>query len=489
MNRISRLACLSVLPLAAFAAPDASLVPADAKWMVYADFSTLRNSVLGKEVIANVEKEFAASESPIVPNLPKILATIGSATAYGTSFSDKPEEMDGTLVVQGTADLRKIVDGLLAAQTELNPEHIVDLSKDYGFSAYGFKAGPPPRKPAMKEGEAEKPTEAPKAAKKDSAPRDPNKIELIIALPAKPENVVLVGRSKALISRARDLASGSGASLAKSNASPLKRFLTSGDDAYLFAATIKPDNKAVAEAGTHGTEGRILQMANAGSLSVGEHAAEAYAHLEVVASSDAMADKLMKIMQGLTATISLMETNDRQLGEFLNAATVNRDGDKVVVNLAYPSARLVQMGNNFRSMSAPLASRPPQAPATNGRSVATWKGEAYAAPADPGSNTERSHVIDNVVLKTGSTITLGRSLNGARYSRFTKVEIAPVGGGSPLAFSSFNQMGGRNPAASFEFPGADGTYTLKVTTLVGDPEGKIDYALSVRDPRPAADAR
>lgn len=480
MNRISRLFLLStvtLLPFAAFAGPNPAIVPADAKWMVYADFAAMRSSTLGKELVALVEKEMAGTEAPVIPNLQKILTTVGSATAYGTNFSDKPEEMDGILVVQGTPDLRKIAESLLISQNIASPEHVVELNAEFGYPAYGIKSGPPP-KPAKKDGEDEKAEDAPKVAKKATAPRDPNKIELIIAFPPKPDNIILISRAKALINRAKDLANGTGASLAKNNASPLKRFLTGVDDAHLFVATLKPDNKVFPEAGA---QGRILQMATSGSLSIGEHGPETYAHLEVIASSENNADKMFKIMQGLTATMSLMETNDRQLGEFLNAATTNRDGDKVVMNLAYPSARLVQMANNFKSINPPQANRPPQGPYVSGKAVAKWNGAAYAAPADAATNVERSHVIENVELKAGSTITLARSLNGARYSRFLKVEAAPVGGGNPLTFTSFSQASGRN-AASFEFP-MDGTYNLKVVTQVGDPEGKVEYACSVRDPR------
>jgi hypothetical protein len=490
MNRFPRLLGLCALPLlpftAAFAAPNPAIVASDAKWVVYADFNVLRNSVLGKELIATFEKQMTGTDAPIIPNLPKILTTIGSATAYGSNFSEKAEEMDGTLVVQGTSDLRKIADGLLAAQTVAEPAHFVDLTSEYGFSAYGIKAGPPPpARPPVKSGanadkEGETSTPAPKKA---AAPHDPNKIELIVAFPTKPDNIIIVSRAKAQINRARELALGNGASLAKNNAAALKRFFATADDAYLFAATLKPDNNSFPD---DGTQGRILKMANSGSVAIGEHAAEAYAHLEMIAASDAMADKLMKIVQGLAATVSLMETNDRQLGEFLNAASVTRDGDKVILNLSYPSARLIQMANNFHTGSQPpQQNRGPQGPVIVGTPVDKWKGEPYPAPANGAANVDASHVVENVELKTGSTVTLARVLNGARFAKFVSVEITPSAGGAPLTWKSFNPAGPRGNASAFEFVGADGTYNLKVSYLVGDPEGKAEYAVSVREPRPS----
>src|SRR5205085_12367544 len=97
--------------------------------------------------------------------------------------------------------------------------------------------------------------------------------------------------------------------------------------------------------------------------------------------------------------------------------------------------------------------------------------------------------IQNVSLKTGSTIIMSRVLNGARLARFTRVDVTPVQGGSPLVFKSWVPAGPRGSAVSFEFPGADGTYNLNVVCSVGDPEGNAEYAVSVRDPRPAPGAK
>jgi hypothetical protein len=488
MQNLSRFifCAVSLLPLAASAAPNPAIVSADAKWMVYADFNVLRNSTLGKEMIAMAEKEVGTSDSPVIPNVQKILTTVGSVTAYGSNFSEKPDEMDGTLVAQGTPDLRKIAESILLTQTIAMPEQFVEI-KDLGFPAYGVKQGPSPAPRAPKDG-ANAPKEGatePKAnAKTAATPRDPNKIEVVIAFP--PEGTVIVSKSKAQITRARDLFNGKGASLAKSS-SPLKRFATAANDAYLFAASETPPEKMFP---TDAPPARIFKMAKAGSLALGEHAAEAYAHVELVAADDAMADKLMKILQGMTAIISMTETNDRQLGEFLNAANVSREGDMVTLNLSYPSARLLQMVANYHNSGQPQ-SRGPQGPFVQGRAVEKWHGSTYAPPADGAANVEQSHAIANVELKSGATITVARNLNGARFARFMRVEIAPAAGGAPLVFKSTGWMpaGPRGSASSFEFPGADGTYNLNVVSLVGDPEAKSEYALSVRDPRPAPAAK
>ncbi len=488
MKTISRLLLLS-LPLASAwplqAAFNPAIVPADAKWVLYADLNVLRNSTLGKEIVATAEKELGKSDAPVIPNIEKILTTIGSATAYGSVFTNNPDAMDGALVVQGTADLRKIAESLLLSQTIASPEHVVEIT-DLGFPAYGIKSGPAPA-PAAKKDDGK--DGAPPVVKKSSTPatpRDPNKIEIIVAFP--PENAIFVSRSRDQIVKARDLFAGKGASLAKSANSPLKAFMHAADDSYLFGASITPPDKMFP---TDAPQARVLKMASAGSIALGEHAAEAYAHAELLASSDDMADKLMKILQGMTAVISLTEANDKQLGEFLNAATVLRDGDRVILNLSYPSARLIQMAQNYRTPTErPTGNRNPGPQLVFGKSVGEWSATPYAADPAKSPNIESSHVVENVSLVNGSIITLARNPNGAAWSRYTRVEVVPSHGGAPLVFkaSGMQPAGPRNSAIMFEFPGVDGTYNLNVVYSANDPEGKTKYVVSVREPRPAPPA-
>jgi hypothetical protein len=97
--------------------------------------------------------------------------------------------------------------------------------------------------------------------------------------------------------------------------------------------------------------------------------------------------------------------------------------------------------------------------------------------------------IERVELKNGSLITLGRQINGGRNVRFDRVEISSEAGGSPLVFRpEFMKVPpGRGNLAQFQFPGADGLYTLKVA-YYNDPTGNVKFAVSVQDltPRPAS---
>ena len=101
------------------------------------------------------------------------------------------------------------------------------------------------------------------------------------------------------------------------------------------------------------------------------------------------------------------------------------------------------------------------------------------------SGSVAGRTIENIALKNGTTITLGKSNVRSGNARFERVEITPAGGGAALVFNAamLRTGGPRGNWQYFAFPGADGAYTLKVT-YKNDSSGESTYAVSIRDPRP-----
>lgn len=484
---------LSVTRLAAAVNP--AIVAADAKWLIHADLNALRASTVGKELVTLIESnvQIPVDDGKVGLNAQKVLATIGNVTAYGAEIATDPSKVDGTLVIQGTADLRKIAESVLLQLNLAQPENVVEIT-DLPFPAYAIKDSP--RKAAAakdaKEGAKESSEMrelATTKAGKNAKSAEP--LEVFIAFP--PEPIVLVSKSKPQIVKARDVFRGSAPSLAKASGSPLAKFVQASGGAYLFAASTVPAEKFFPD---DGPQARIVKMANAGSLALGERgdstAAYTFAHAELIASSDQMAEKLMKILQGMTAMLSLAETSDKQLAEFLNSTAVNRNGDIVTLDLSYSSTRLVAMIKGLQQRQQPTpqdraAQRTAQM--VNGKALAEWTAEAGPANPEGSPAPLTSRAIENVELKSGTLLTLARLSNGGKSVRYDRIEIAPAGGGSPLVFRSgfLRNAGPRGNWQQFEFPGADGTYTLKVF-YVNDPEGKATFAISAKDPKaPAAD--
>lgn len=461
MKKLLRALCFSAAGLNAAVSSHAALNPAhvsaDARWIVHLDFDALRAGTVGQELVTAIEKAQAGGLGDMIKiDVAKTLKTIGTVTAYGTNLSSDPKTIDGALIVQGTGELRKIAESLLLQGTIAEPKVFSEVT-DLPFPAYAISD--------------------PKAKSEDQA-------HLMIAFP--PEPVMIVCKSKAQLLRARDVIRGAAPSLAKTPGSPLARFTARTEGAYLFAASVVPAENVFPQ---NAPQTRMLQLANAGAVSLGERGENTFLHAELLASSGQNAEKLTKILQGMTAALALAETMDKQLAEFINATTVARSGDAVTLDLAYSSARLATMAKSLQQTAEkPAASK--SAPIVSGRTVAEWNSVASAEPDTASANASASRTIENVELKNGATITLGWRLNGGRGARYQRVEITPAQGGAPLVFQS-EMIRARSDRGAFiapiQFPGADGTYTLNVT-YSNDPSGKAVYAVSVRDPRPAAES-
>jgi hypothetical protein len=438
-----------IVTLPAMAAYNPGIVAADARWVVHGDFDALRASALGKEVANLVAKAQSEATGGIIGlDIQKVLATVGSVTAYGTNFSKEPNSLDGALIARGTPDLRKIVESAMLQGTIAEPQVFVEVS-DLPFPAYAITD--------------------PKAAENA-------RTQLVVAFP--PEPVIIISKSKAQVLKARDVFRGSAPSLQKSAESPLSRLTAKSADAYFFAATVVPAENVFPQ---NAPQTRMLQLASSGSIAIGEEGPNTFAHAELVASSAANAEKLVKILQGLTAMFSLAESNDKQLAEFLNATAVSREKDTVTLHLAYSSTRLAQMAQSVRNQAEGRPARPPTI--TQGRTIAEWSAVAAdpAAASDPAAVTWRT--IENVKLVNGMLVTVGRYLNGGKVAKVERVEVVPAEGtGAPMIFKNEFMRNIRGTMSQFQFPGTDGNYTLKVAYL-NDPDGKAKYAVSLSEPR------
>jgi len=441
-------ATLALTP--AQAAYNPAIVGADARWVVHADLNGLRASTLGAELISALEKAQAEStQGAFGLNFQKVLMTVGTLTAYGSNLAKDPAAIDGVLIAQGTSDLGKIAESILLQGTFAQPDSITEVT-DLPFPAYAIND--PKAPPATR-------------------------MQLIVAFP--PEPIVLLSKSRAQIVKARDVFRGAERSLTKVPGSPLTALAAKAAGAYLFAASVVPTDSLFPQ---NAPQARVLQLANSGALAFGEEGENTFIFTELKASSTQNAEKLLKIVQGMTAMLSLAETNDRQLAEFLNATVAAREGDVVTMRLAYPSARLVQMSQMLRTPASAKPSANRQQAITSGKPVAEWS--AQADTSNPDENGVHWRVIENVPLRNGDSVTVGRALNGGDGARFERVEIIPAdGAGSPLVFSTEMMRSIRGTMWQVPFPGADGRYTLKVAYRP-DRERKAMFAVSVGNLRP-----
>ncbi len=450
---------LVALALLAFPAVHAAynpkIVAADARWVIYADMNSLRESTLGQELITAISQSQSQATGGVIGiNFSKVLTTVGSLTAYGSNLSSDPNLIDGALIAQGTADLRKIAEGMLLQGTLAEPNVFSEVT-DLPFPAYAI--GDP----------------------KATAGQQP---KLVIAFP--PEPIVIVSKSKAQLIKAREVFRGSAPSLAGAGITPLTKPAALAEGASLFAASLVPGDAVFPE---NSPQTRVLQLTRSGALAFGERGSETFGHVELVASSAANAERLMKILQGLAAMLSMAESNDRELANFLNATAVTRENDTVTLRLAYPSERLVQMARMLQAKAETQPRKAQRQPITIGKTLAEWGGDAAITSAsDPAEVAIRT--IENVTLTQGAVITVGRAPNNAKI-RFDRVEIMPADGSTPpLVFRQeyMRGLGGRG-MWQFAFPGAVGVYTMKVAYM-NPVDSNATFAVSVSDPKEPAPA-
>ncbi|MDB6152783.1 MAG: hypothetical protein JWL90_1236 [Chthoniobacteraceae bacterium] len=473
-----RLTCFGILILATSvsrAALPPVIVGADARWVVYADFNAMRTSELGKELIEIARKsQFESTVGMIAIDFQKVLATVGSVTAYGTNSSPDAKVLDGVMVIQGTEDLRKIAEGVLVHETVTNPKHVLDVT-DFPFPAYAITDG------------------------KDAQ-------QLVIAFP--PEPIILISKSKPQITNARNVFRGEAASLAKVPAAPLGRVLADSSNAYFFGATTMEAGKLFGEINA---QARILQLASSGLVSLGERDGNMFAHASLIAPSEEMAVKLMKILQGMTAMLSLGESNDKQLAEFMNSVAVKKNKEAVTLDLSYPSARIVQMIKSFEPNAVPPRGIAPSVPVIprvqEEKVVSTWKAEAPAASGVAGVSTLAWHTIENVKLLTGTTISLITEPNGPGSVHLDRIEVSPAGAVSaPMVFrAEYMKLNGYSiedaPDASggkwistqqptntarLQFRGGSGLYTMRIGYLA-DAGSKASFSVVTKEPSTAAE--
>jgi hypothetical protein len=469
LNRIITASCLPLLPLTtAIGAVNREIVPADAQWVVNLDLNALRASVLGQELTkfaTSLQSEI--SQGGIRLNIEKTLATAGSLTAYGTSFSEDPKKMDGTLILQGTADLSKIIDSIIIQASVSEPDKVKEI-KDLPFPAYSIGG------------------------------------EVTVALP--PEGAIFVSKSKEQVLKARELFRGSGASLAKAKSS-LGALLNVPANYFLSAASVVPSAEGLFTG--EGPQTRILQMATSGAVFLGEDGKLTVARLQLVAASEDMADKLNRILQGLAAALSLAESDDQQLAEFLRSVNVERTGTSVVLSLAYPSERLVEMLRSLHDENQRTETtweEAPRAPKVTGTVVSEWVAdkELGSDRAAPGNLV--THSIDNVRLVNGAMIFLNGRRNQGENARFDYLEISPAqGAGKAIRheaedmrltnynieeapFASGGELiiigsDGSSGSARLKFQGADGEYKLTIG-YVDETDGKSTFSVSVQEPQP-----
>lgn len=464
----SGLSLIPLLPLPA--AIDTKIVDADAQWVMHLDIDSLRESTLGKEAVKQIAIAEARTPSPSDRiNTKELLTALTRVTAFGTNLSQAPENVDGALVLEGTPELRKMTLNVMTAATVNRPKAVIKLT-DMPFDAYVVNGS------------------------------------VFVALP--PEPIVLVSKSKAQLLRAHEVFSGKAKSLAEAKKSPLNGLIQAEAGSFGFAAAAVPQEKFFPE---DAPQAQVFQMTDSASFHFGEHSGRTFVRADLHADSNDVAEKLLKIVEGLNAMLSLSEPENKHLAELARSVVVNatRNQKVVTVRVDYQSDELLRVilelqkeqakhrdqasANMGRTSSGPY-------PFVEGKMIAQWKADQKLGDYGASSKTLVSQTFPNVMLKEGSVVIIAGRPDGGEFARIDYAELTPAAGGiarrieaENMTLVSYTVL--ENPHASdgkliqtpysdggarFPFEGAPGAYTLSVR-YADESDGVSAFCLSVKD--------
>lgn len=461
---LATLALLTTTAPALHAQLNPALVPADSKWVAYADFKALLSTELGQHLIERLPlAREMGGDSPIFPDVNKTMAIIDTVTAFGDTFTPDVEQMNGVLLIQGNDQLRTIAEGLVAQFSLSHPNEIIELT-DLPFEAHRVHN------------------------------------EVVIGFP--PEPLVIVSRSPEKLLAALAVYRGQAPSLA-GGSHQLTQLLPTETNYYLYAASMVPAEHL--QENDNSPQARIFQMTQAAAVSIGEAGDLAEARATLVAGDASVADKLVKILNGLTAMLSLAETDDANLSAFINSVSVRREGLAVGLRLAYPTARLVDMiEQQARGQAPSMAPSPAQPAAVEGELIATWVADAELGFDAPAQNNFAVFTSEPVALRPGTRLILTSALERGERGRVDYIELIPVGNGAggtqrheaefmrlanyEIESSEFasgreaivNAHGGPS-TAQLRYNGAAGDYRVRVC-YVDENDGTSTFQLSLVHP-------
>lgn len=312
---------LAIFALASFPATlpagpfEPSRVSADSHWVVHVDLETLWPTSIGRSLVQALETPSTRSENRTIPvSLQRLLGTLRSVTAYGASIPSGPSTFDGTVLVEGTTEMRKIAESMLLLRS-LDQADTCSLVPSFPFPVYLV---------------AESKSQAEKEA------------GLFIAFPPGP--VLIVSRSRPAVLKAHALFGDATLSLAGAKAAPLNHVASKPHAEALICVGVAPP------ASSHRSDdpqSRVLQLIKTASLELREKDGKVIGHSEVSAHSDSEAQRLHRILEGILALPALVGTAAPQPLSLLRSITVTRAGKDVSLGMSHNTDDLAALIRHF----------------------------------------------------------------------------------------------------------------------------------------------
>jgi hypothetical protein len=307
MKRIALIVplCLSLLhPAVAGSIPNQE-ISADAKWLLHLDAGQFRASKVGGYFITEVlEKQFSRPMQELQTrlkldvNLEKIIGGINSITIYGTDYQSAQDH--AVLLIRTSPEIEKIVVGFLAgmALAGTNAPMRVTQTQEGNVSIYDMQ----------------------------------NAAHCAVL----PGQVIAVGRSREITEKAAKVLAGKAPALTSGAA-----FGGFGDtkEAFFFLGVAEGFNEGN---GLLPPQAKLLQVADAGRVAVGEEANRVFLNLALRGKTPEAVMQMQQVMQGIIAIGSLSQPQDKDVAQLLQSIKVSTTDNFVNVRVDYPVDRAIE---------------------------------------------------------------------------------------------------------------------------------------------------
>ena len=284
------------LALTTLAGPlDKALVASDAKWVVHLDIEAFRASKLGGHIVTDIlQPKLEASPLGKKSNLSINLTNLSSLTAYGPTFE---KDGEGILILKTSADVKKDLDTLVGmASLSGDDEKMITMEQHAPFAIYKLK---------------------------DNMLFTPMVGGTLVA-----------AKSRQQLERAREIVSGKGETLAKTDAFKTFPDVPKGFFFLGMAQGLNDEVKIPAQA-------QVLREADGGRLVIGENERNIFVNLVFRGKSEESTTKIQQVMQGIVALVSMSQQN-KEVTELANSAKISGEGKNVSVTLQFPTVNAIE---------------------------------------------------------------------------------------------------------------------------------------------------
>lgn len=283
-------------------------VPADAKWVAHLDLDAFRSSQVGDALIkARIDQEMARVRADLQAqwDLEFDWRQIHSLTAYGVEFRPAGKA-HGVLLVVTSWDVQRGLDAAIAKQVDAGGEGTIKRVEEGPIPVYSVRG------------------------------------EFFVALPGgKP---VVMARSRDQLDRGVAVLAGQAHTLAGTSAfldfPPLPQ-------SYAFLAMAA----GFAEQTSIPPRARVLKMADAVQLVVGETGNQVFLNAALKAKTAEAGIQMQQVIQGLLAFSALGQPENRDWQRVLQSAKVSAQDGMVTVGLQAPSLGVIERLGQRRTPS------------------------------------------------------------------------------------------------------------------------------------------